>query len=235
MKAARLVGVAGGAPDPDHHLVGRDKRRDQLLAAPALLLRDGEPRREHGRAGMRAGAGPGQAVELEGMRQRAVGQRRRRRLHLPALAENAAPAAGAGALGIGDDDAAPRQGAALDRRRGGVDDRVPGAGHDLLRQVLIAQRRRVFGECYGLVGHRDLSCSAIVPVACPHPNPPPPAGEGNLAGTREFLHALRSSPPLPGLARDGGEDRGGGAAVTARVLSSAARNGRKARWDRLRG
>ena len=82
VKAARLVGVAGRAADPDHDLVGRDKRRDQGLAAPALLLRDGERRREHGRAGMRAGAGPGQAVELEGMRQRAIGERRRRRLHL---------------------------------------------------------------------------------------------------------------------------------------------------------
>ena len=78
-------------------------------AACACLLRDGEGRREYGRAGMRAGAGPGQAVEFESVRQRAVGERRRRRLHRAALPENAARAAGAGALGIGDDDAAPRQ------------------------------------------------------------------------------------------------------------------------------
>ena len=86
MKAARLVGVAGGAADADHHLVAGDKGGDQVApAACASLLRDGERRRQHGRAGMRAGAGPGQAVQLEGMRQRAVGERRGRRLHRPAV------------------------------------------------------------------------------------------------------------------------------------------------------
>jgi hypothetical protein len=180
MKAARLVRVAGGAADPDHHLVGRDKRCDQVPAALSFLLRDRERRREHGRAGMRAGAGPGEAVQLERMRQRAVGKRRRGSLHLAAMAENAATPARAGALGIGNNDAAPRQRAALDCGGGSVDNRISGAGDNCRRQILIAQRRRVFGELHGLVGH-DALPSWIVPVACPHPNPPPPAGEGIIA------------------------------------------------------
>ena len=117
VKAARLVGVAGGAADPDHHLVAGDKGGDQRPAVGAAFLGDGESRRQYGRAGMGAGAGPGQAVELEGMGERAVGERRRRRLHRrSAAAEDTAFAAGPGALGIVDDDAAPRQRAAADRR-----------------------------------------------------------------------------------------------------------------------
>jgi len=44
VKAARLVGVPGGAPDPDHHLVAGDKGGDQCAAIGAALLGDGESR-----------------------------------------------------------------------------------------------------------------------------------------------------------------------------------------------
>ena len=81
MKAARLVGVAGGAPDADHHLVAGDKGGDQRAAVGAALLGDRESGRQYGRAGMGAGAGPRQAVELEGVGERAIGERRSRRLH----------------------------------------------------------------------------------------------------------------------------------------------------------
>ena len=76
MKAARLVGVRGRPPDPDHHLVPGDKGGDQGPAVGAAFLGDRQRGRQHGRAGMRAGAGAGQAVELEGMGERAIGERR---------------------------------------------------------------------------------------------------------------------------------------------------------------
>ena len=123
VKAAGLVGVPGGAADADHDLVAGDKGGDQCPAVFAPFLGDGERRRQYRGAGMRAGARSGQAVELEGMRQRAIGECRRRRLHrLPVAAEDMAGAAGAGALGVGDDDPAPRQRRAADDRRHRVDD-----------------------------------------------------------------------------------------------------------------
>src|SRR3974390_2214080 len=100
MKATSLVGVAGGAADPDHHLVAGDERSDQSPAIGALFLGDGESRREDCGAGMGAGARPGQAVELEGMGERAVGEGRSRRLDRRTAAEDMAPAVGAGTLGI---------------------------------------------------------------------------------------------------------------------------------------
>ncbi len=130
----------------------------------AGLLRDGERRRQHRRAGMRAGPRPGQRVEFEGMRQRAVGERRRRRLHRAAAPEDAARAARAGALGIVDDDPAPRQRAAADARRHRVDDAILGAGDDLRRQILIAQCRGIFGELDGLVGHLRHPLPFVIPA-----------------------------------------------------------------------
>jgi len=38
VKAARLVGVSGRPPDPNHHLVAGNKGRDQRLAIAAALL-----------------------------------------------------------------------------------------------------------------------------------------------------------------------------------------------------
>jgi hypothetical protein len=109
MKAAGLVGVARRAPDPDHHLVAGDKGGDQGPAFGAAFLGDGESRRQNGRAGMRAGAGPGQAVKLESMGECAIGERRGRRLNRrSASAEDTAFAARPCALGIVDDDPAPR-------------------------------------------------------------------------------------------------------------------------------
>ena len=160
VKAARLVGVAGGAADADHHLVAGDHRGDQRLAADPFAAptscATAKRRRQHRRAGMRAGAGPGQAVELEGMRQRPVGQRRRRRLHRGAAAEDAAGPARPGALGIVDDDAAPGHVAAADAGRHRVGDDVLGLGDDRRRQMLIPQPRGISGELHGFVGHRCL-------------------------------------------------------------------------------
>src|SRR5271169_426065 len=74
VKAARLVGVPGGAPDPDHHLVARDKGRDQCPAIGAALLGYRESGRQYRGAGMSSGTRARQAVELEGMGQRPVGE-----------------------------------------------------------------------------------------------------------------------------------------------------------------
>ena len=102
---------------------------------------------------MRAGARPGQRIQFEGMRQGAVGERRGGRLHRAAFAQDTAPTARPAALGIIDDDAAPRLIRAANARRHGVGDAIPGAGNDLRRQVLIAERRGIAGECYGFLGH----------------------------------------------------------------------------------
>ena len=158
VKTARLVGVAGGTADADHDLVAGDKGGDQVASGcvGAGLLRDGERRRQHRRAGMRAGARPGQAVELEGMRQGAIGERRRRRLHRAAAPEDPARAARPGALGVVDDDAAPRQRRAADAGGDRVDDRVLGRGHHLARQILIPQPRRIFRQPHRLPNHPVL-------------------------------------------------------------------------------
>ena len=85
-----------------HDLATGDKGGDQRPAAEPLLLRNRQCRRQQGGARMHAGARPGQAVELEGVRERAVGEcRRGRRNRRAAGAEDMAVAAGAGALGIG--------------------------------------------------------------------------------------------------------------------------------------
>ncbi len=163
VKAARLVGVPGGAADADHDFVAGDKGGDQSPAAKGLttvdtlLLRHGERRRQHCRAGMRAGPRPGQGVELEGVRQGAVGERRRGCLHRAAGPQDAARAPRPGALGILDDDPAPRQRAAADGGRHRVDDALFGAGDHIRRKILIAQTGGIFGEL-----HR-CSCHPVPP------------------------------------------------------------------------
>ena len=72
VKAALFVGVAGGAADPHHDLAAGDKCRNQRAPAKPLLLGDRQCRRHQGRARMNPGAGPGQAVEFEGMGERTV-------------------------------------------------------------------------------------------------------------------------------------------------------------------
>src|SRR5215470_13941476 len=102
---------------------------------------------------MRAGARPSQAVELEGVCERAVGERRRRRLHRRAAAEDTALAAGAGALGIVDDDAAPWQRTTTDDRPDRVADALLRLPYDRRGQILVTQRSGVFGEPDGFVRH----------------------------------------------------------------------------------
>src|SRR5690349_19569710 len=98
---------------------------------------------------MGAGAGPCQAVELEGMREGAIGERRRRGLdRRSASAEDTAFAAGPGARGVVDNDAAPRQGAAANPRSDGVDDAVLGLLHDRCGQVLVPESRRIARQSY---------------------------------------------------------------------------------------
>ena len=154
VKAARLVGVPGSAPDPDHHLVAGDKGGDQVASARAKLLGDRESGRQYGGAGMSAGARAGQAVELERMGERPVGECGGVRLHGAATAaENMALAAGPGALGVAHHDPAPRQGAAADDRRHRVGNAVLGSPHDFGGQILIPQSGGVFGEPDGFLCH----------------------------------------------------------------------------------
>ena len=163
MEAADFVAVLGGTPDPDHDLGAGDEGSEQLAAADPALLRDREPRRQQRGARVHAGARPGEVVHLEGMRERAVGQRRRRRVHQRAgRTENTAAAAGAVALGIGDDDLAPGQLVAEDDAGDGVGDAMLGALDDVGRDIVIAQRRRVLGHP---ASSRSASCPQVSFVA----------------------------------------------------------------------
>ena len=82
---------------------------------------------------MRAGSRARQGVELKGMGERSVGEGRGVRLHRgPTAAEDTALAAGPGALGVADDDPAPRQRAAADDRRHRVGDAVFRSPHDFV-------------------------------------------------------------------------------------------------------
>jgi hypothetical protein len=86
----------------------------------------------------------------------AVGEGRGVRLNRAALAaEDMALAAGPGALGVADDDPAPRQRTAADDRRHRVGDAVLRPLHDLCGQIGIAQSGGVFGEPDGFL-RQDL-------------------------------------------------------------------------------
>src|SRR6266404_1028513 len=103
---------------------------------------------------MGAGARPCQAVELEGMGEGAIGERRSRGLdRRSASAEDTAFAARPGARGVVDDDAAPRQGAAANPRSDGIDDAILRLLHDRCGQVLVPESRRIARQSYRLVGH----------------------------------------------------------------------------------
>src|SRR5215469_11918247 len=102
---------------------------------------------------MRPRAGPGQAVELEGVGERAVGERRRRSPDCRAAAEDVAFTARAGPLGIIDDNAAPRQAAAANCGRDRVDDALFRLLHDWCRQILVAKSGGIFGKPDGFLRH----------------------------------------------------------------------------------
>ena len=155
MEAAALVRMLGGDADADHHLEACDGRGDQLTPADAALLRHRKRGRERGRAGMRAGIGLRQVVELERVRQRAIRERRRWCVyrHLPG-AEDIAAATRTVALGIIDDDPAPRQIVAEQDRRDRVGDGVLGALDDRRRKVLVLESGRIFGELDCFIRHR---------------------------------------------------------------------------------
>ena len=144
VKAALLVGVAGSPADPHHDLAAGDKGGDQGAPAQPLLLGDGQGRRQQRGARMHPGPRPGQAVELEGVRQGPVGQRRRGCGHRrPARAEDPACAARPSALGVADDDPAPRQRRAADDRRHRIGDAFLGPPDDLGRDMLVAKGGRI--------------------------------------------------------------------------------------------
>ncbi len=166
MEAAALVVVLGRPPDADHHLGARDHRRDQLAPADAALLRHRQRRHAHGGARMHAGVRPGQIVHLEGMRQRAVGEGRHRRLQARAAGrEDAALAARAAPPGVIDDDPAPRQMGAESDRRDGVGDGVLGALDHRRRQVLKAKRGCVFRQLQCFLRHPSHRLRALIEVA----------------------------------------------------------------------
>ena len=110
VEAAALVAVFRCITDAVHHLESGDEGGDQLAAAVAAVLRDGQRGRQQGGAGMHAGAGLGQVVGFEGVRERTVGERGGGGLHGRSVgAEDAAASARADALCVGRDDTAPGQ------------------------------------------------------------------------------------------------------------------------------
>ena len=154
MEAARLVGVLGGAPDADHHLGAGHEGGEEIAAREAALLRDREAGREQDRARMHAGAGLGEVVELEGVRQRPIGEGGRRRLHQrSAEPEDAALAARTRAPRMRHDDLAPRQVVAEHDRSDRVVMVSLARCDDIGGHVLVAQLRGIFGEPQGLMGH----------------------------------------------------------------------------------
>ena len=154
VEAAALVAVVRGAPDADHDLRAGDEGGDQLAPADAALLGHCEAGSEQGRAGMHAGARPGQIVHLERVRERAVGQGGGGRMHARAVQpENAALAACTVSLREGDDDPAPGQVVAEDDGRNGVRDALLGALDDVAGDVGVAQ------------GEAAYSASCVVSIA----------------------------------------------------------------------
>src|SRR5262249_46303005 len=152
MEAAVLVAVVSGSPDTDHHLGAGDEGADQITAAAPTLLRDGEARHQRGCARMHAAVRPRQIVHLEGMGERALGQRRRRRVYRDAArTENAAPAAGSVPGGEGSYHSAPGQVIAENDGGDGVGDTLLGALDHVGRNVLVTTAGRVFGHLRGLV------------------------------------------------------------------------------------
>ena len=111
VEAALLVGVPGGAADPDHHLGAGDEGGEEVAAADSpRSCATARPAGSRIAPGCTPAPGLVEIVELEGVRERAVGEGRRRRLHQRAAeAEDAALAARAGAARLRDDHLAPRQ------------------------------------------------------------------------------------------------------------------------------
>src|ERR1700730_10646889 len=152
---------------------------------------------------MGAGAGPSQAVELEGVGDPTCGERRSRRLNPPsASAEDTAFAAGPGALGIVDDDAAPRQRAAADAGRHRVDDAILRLFHDRCGKGLVAQRGTKIGAPYRLLAHlaplkADRDCFASLAMTTTRMSLRGARRRSNLAEAKpakELIHGDRYRP-----------------------------------------
>ncbi len=162
MKAERLAGAFGGEPGAHHALVAGDQRRDHVAARCADLFRRRERRDRGGRARMHADARLAQIVELEGVRERAVGKRRSRRAdRRKRRAQDRAGAMTADVARKVFDALAPRQAAAEQRHRDRVDQARLGDRDHRRRNILVTQRRRELRQRLGLTRHRAS-----------HPTPP---------------------------------------------------------------
>ena len=188
MEAAGLVRMLGGVPDPDHGLGARDEAGDEVAAGEPALLGDRERRREHRRAGMRAGIGLGQVVELEGMGHGAIRERRGAGMHGRAAGTEDVALAGRAVLPrIGDDHLAPRQLRAVDDRRHRIRHAVLGALHHRRRQILEPHRGGVGGELFGLVVGllmRRAAAAWALAAAAPREAAAPPIRAGAREGAR---------------------------------------------------
>src|SRR5205085_9644458 len=106
-----------------------------------------------------------------------------------------------------DDDAAPRQRAAADAGGDRVDDRVLRRGDDLLRQILVAQPRRIFRELYRLSSHPTLRRVSGRLLRCRAPrNGINFRGSRSIAGLDDTVAAettVRVNPYHPCIVTDG--------------------------------
>ena len=155
VKAEMLAGALGGKPGAQHALVAGDQRRDQVAPRDGVLFGDRERGDRRRRARMHADAGLAQIVELEGMRERAVGQSGGRRADAraapgskscwrrlpPTWREKSSTLLLQGRL------------AAEQRHRNGIDEAGLGDRDHRRGNVLVAQRGREFRERLGFTGH----------------------------------------------------------------------------------
>ena len=142
-----FAAVARCVADTVEHLGAGDERGDEFPAARADLLRHCEPRRRERGARMRADAGLHQAVHLERVGERAVGERRMRRRDFMRGAENYARAARGRARRVSDQRLVRRQRAAKGAHCDGVSHAIPGALDHRGRNVIELQRRCEFRVC----------------------------------------------------------------------------------------
>src|ERR1700733_7558123 len=111
---------------------------------------------------MHAGRRLAQIVELEGMREGAVGKGRARRAGAAkARAEHRAGTV-ADMMDIVGADPAPRHRRAEQHDACGIDDAGFGDGDGRRRNVLVAQAGRELRQCFGLTRHDVSACSGIV-------------------------------------------------------------------------
>ena len=172
MKAAGFDAMPRRYADAAQHFRPGNDRGEQVAAISADLLRRGQRRRDQHGTGVHAGPRLAQTVEFGGMRQHTIGQRgrlcrhsMRRRIR---LADNAAGTRTALACQI-QHNSAPRKIVAEHGGGDRVDQTVFCPAQHCRRDVLEAQRRRVFGQTARLTGHGNSipSCDLRRPSRTP--------------------------------------------------------------------